>query len=101
MATARAVKTMTTRAAKKARAMMVRATRAMTETSPREEGDDGHNNQLVVSTKVVASVRPVVAIYRRQCKMDCSSNQDGWRQQDQDGRWQRQWAMVAQWVAEW
>jgi hypothetical protein len=32
-----------------------------TESSPREERDDGHNNQL--STKVAAVVRTVVAIY--------------------------------------
>ncbi len=62
-ATARAVKTtMTTKATKKVRAMMARVTRAMSETSPREKGDDGHNNQL--STKVAAAVRIVVAIYR-------------------------------------
>jgi hypothetical protein len=67
-ATARAVKTTTTRVMKKVRAMMARRTRAMTETSPREEGDDGQNNQL--STKVAAAVRTVVAIYGRQCKMD-------------------------------
>jgi hypothetical protein len=77
MAMARAVKKTTTRAAKKVRAMMVRATRAMTETSPREEGDDGHNNQL--STKVVAAVRTVMAIYGRKCKVDSSGIQDGRR----------------------
>jgi hypothetical protein len=49
MATTRAVKTMTTRETKKARAMRARATRAMTEASLREEGEDGHNNQLVLS----------------------------------------------------
>ncbi len=37
----------------------MRATRVMTETSPREEGDDGHNNQL--GTKVAATARTVVA----------------------------------------
>ncbi len=94
MATARAVKTMTTRVTKKVRAMMARATRVMTETFPREEGDDGHNNQL--STKVAAAVRTVVAIYWRQCKMDGSGNQDGRRRQDQDGRQQWQWAMAVQ-----
>jgi hypothetical protein len=62
-ATARAVKMTTTRATKKVRAMMARATRAMTETSLREEGDDRHNNQL--STKVAAAVRTVEAIYVR------------------------------------
>jgi hypothetical protein len=75
MATARAVKTTTTRATKKVRAMIARVTRVMTETSSREEGDDGHNNQL--STKVAAAVRTVVAIYGRQCKMDGSGDQDG------------------------
>jgi hypothetical protein len=88
MATARAVKMMmTTRATKKVRAMMARVTRAMSETSPREEGDDGHNNQL--NTKVVAAVKTVVENYGRQCVMDGSGNQDGWRQQDQDGWRQR------------
>jgi hypothetical protein len=86
MAKARAVKTTTTRLMKKVRAMMARATRAMMETSPREEGDNGHNNQL--STKVAAAVRTVVAIYGRRCKMDDSSNQYGQWQQDQDG-WQQ------------
>ncbi len=49
MLTARAVETSATGATKKvrgSRATNVRATRVMTETSPREEGDDGHNNQL-------------------------------------------------------
>jgi hypothetical protein len=64
-AKARAVKTTTTRVTKKVRAMMARATRAITETSPREEGDNWHNNQL--STKVAAAVRTGVAIYGRQC----------------------------------
>ncbi len=74
--TARAVKTRTTMAAKKTKAMMARVTRATMETSPREEGDDGHNNQL--STKVAAMVRTAVASNVRQCKMDGISNQDGW-----------------------
>ncbi len=43
-ARARAVKTMTSRATKKVRAMMARVTRVMTKAFPREEGDDGHNN---------------------------------------------------------
>ncbi len=67
----------TTKATKKVRAMMVRVTRTLSENSPREEGDNGHNNQL--SAKVVAAVRTVVAIYGRQCMMDGSSNQDGWQ----------------------
>ncbi len=61
MATARAVKTTAIRLAKKARGSRmtrVRAMRVMTETSPREEGDDGHNNQL--GTKAVAMARTVV-----------------------------------------
>ncbi len=78
MATARAVKTTTTRVTKKVRVMMARETRVMMETSPREEGDNEHNNQL--SAMVAAVVRTVVAIYGRQCKMDGSGNQDGWRQ---------------------
>ncbi len=35
----------------------------MTETSQREEGDDGHNNQL--GTKAVATARTVVAMTAR------------------------------------
>jgi hypothetical protein len=48
LAMARAVKTTATRARKKARGlgtMWARTTRVMTETSLREEGDNGHNNQ--------------------------------------------------------
>ncbi len=41
----------------------VRVTRVMMETSPREEGDDGHNNQL--GTKAAAMVRTVVAMTTR------------------------------------
>ncbi len=55
--TPRAVKTATTRATKKAWALRARATRAMMETSPREEGDNGYNNQL--GTKAAALVRTV------------------------------------------
>ncbi len=65
-ATARVVNTTATRATKKARgsrATRVRATRVMMETSPREEGDDGHNNQL--GTKVGATARTVVATTAR------------------------------------
>jgi hypothetical protein len=61
-ATARVVNTSATRATKKARglrAMRVRAMRVIMETSPREEGDNGHNNQL--GTKVAATARTVVA----------------------------------------
>jgi hypothetical protein len=99
MAKARAVKKTTTRVTKKVRAMRPRATRAMTETSLREEGDNGHNNQL--STKVAAAVKTVVVIYGRRCKMDGSSNQDERRWQDQDGQRQRRWATAAQRAAEW
>jgi hypothetical protein len=63
MATARAVKTRTTRVTKKVRAIMARATRAMTEIFPREEGDDGHNNQVSTKLVAVAVVRTVMAIY--------------------------------------
>ncbi len=63
---AREVNMTATRATKKvrgSRATRVRATRVIMETSPREEGDDGHNNQL--STKVVATARTVVATTAR------------------------------------
>ncbi len=66
MATARVVNMMATRATKKAkglRAMRVRATRVIMETSPREEGDDGHDNQL--GTKVAATARTVVVATAR------------------------------------
>ncbi len=96
---ARAVKTTTTRATMKVRAMMVLATQAMMETSPGEEGDNGHNNQL--STKVAAAVRTVVASNGRQCKMDGSGDQDGLQQQDHNGQRQRQQETAVQWAAEW
>jgi hypothetical protein len=41
----------------------VRVMRVMMETSPREEGDDGYNNQL--GTKAVATTRTVVATTAR------------------------------------
>ncbi len=66
-ATARVVNTTATRATKKARglrATRVRVTRVIMETSPKEEGDDGHNNQL--GTKVAAPVRTVVGWRRQQ-----------------------------------
>ncbi len=44
MAKLRAVKTTTTRVTKKVRVMVARVTRGVMETSPREEGDNGHNN---------------------------------------------------------
>jgi hypothetical protein len=65
-AMARAVKMMATRAMKKARGSRVtrvRGTRVMMENSPREEGDDGHNNQL--GTKAAATARTVVATTAR------------------------------------
>ncbi len=66
MATARVVNRTAMRVTKKARGsrtMRVRVTRVIMETSPREEGDDGHNNQL--GTKVVATVRKVVTTTAR------------------------------------
>jgi hypothetical protein len=60
---ARAVKTMTKRATMKARAMRARATRVMAETSAREEGGDGHNNQL--GTKATAMAKTVVRMTAR------------------------------------
>jgi hypothetical protein len=66
MATTRAVKTTTTMATKKVRATRARVTRAMTETTPREEGDDGHNNQLCTKATVVA--RTVVAMTARELR---------------------------------
>ena len=66
MAIARVVNTTATRATKKARglrATRLRATRVIMETSPREEGDDGHNNQL--GTKAAATVRTLVATTAR------------------------------------
>jgi hypothetical protein len=77
---------------------MARATRAMTETSPREEGDNEHKNQLI--TKVAAAVRTVVAIYGRQCKMDGSGDWNGQWLQYQDGWRQRRWATAAKWATE-
>ncbi len=56
----------TRRATKKARGLRVtrvRVTRVMMETSPREEGDDGHNNQL--GTKAAAMTRTVVTMTAR------------------------------------
>ncbi len=66
MATARVVNTTAMRATKKARgsrATRVRAMRLIMETSLREEGDNGHNNQL--GTKVAATARTVVATTAR------------------------------------
>ncbi len=63
---ARTVKTMATRVtkiAKGSRATRVRATRVMMETLPREEGDDGQNNQL--GTKALAMARTVVVTTAR------------------------------------
>ncbi len=63
---ARAVKTTAMRVTKKARGSRmtrVRVTRVMTETSPREEGDDGDNNQL--GTKAAATAKTVVATTAR------------------------------------
>ena len=65
-AMARVVNTTATRVTKKARgsrATWVRVARVIMETSPREEGEDGHNNQL--GTKVAATARTVVATTAR------------------------------------
>ena len=65
-ATARVVNTTTMRVTKKVRglrATRVKAMRVIMETSPREEGDDGHNNQL--GTKAAATARAVVATAAR------------------------------------
>jgi hypothetical protein len=65
-ATARAVKTMAMRVTKKARGlrvMWVRVTRVIMETSPRDEGDDGHINQLGI--KAAATAGAVVAMTAR------------------------------------
>ncbi len=45
----------------------MRVTRVMMETSPREEGDDGHNNQL--GTKAASTARTVVATTARAITM--------------------------------
>ncbi len=61
-AMARVVNTTAMRVTKKARglrATRVRATRVIMETPPREEGDNGHKNQL--GTKAAAMARTVVA----------------------------------------
>ncbi len=65
-ATARVVNRMATRVMQKARgsrATRVRATRMIMETFLREEGDDGHNNQL--GTKMAATARTAVAMTAR------------------------------------
>ncbi len=65
-ATTRVVNTTATKTMKKARgsrATRVRATRVIMETSPREEGDNGHNNQL--GTKAAAMARTVMATTAR------------------------------------
>ncbi len=70
MATARAVETTATTVMKKARGSRmtrVRATKVMMETSLREEGDDGHNNQL--GAKAAAIARTVVATTARAIRM--------------------------------
>jgi hypothetical protein len=48
-----------TKKARGLRAMRVRATRVIMETSPMVEGDNGHNDQL--GTKAAATARTVVA----------------------------------------
>ncbi len=76
---------MTTRATKIARATRVRATRAramkaMTETSPRKKGYDGHNNQL--GTKAVAMARTVVAMTARATTMGVMATVTGAKKGD-------------------
>ncbi len=69
-ATARVVNTTAMRVTKKARRLKVtrvRATRVIMETSPMEEGEDGHNNQL--GTKVAATARTMVATTARAITM--------------------------------
>jgi hypothetical protein len=70
---ARAVKMTTMRAKKKMR--WLRAMRAMTKTYPREEGDDGHNNQL--GTKAAATARTVVATTARTITMAARATATG------------------------
>ncbi len=62
----RVVNTTATMAMKKARgskATRVRAMRVIMETSPREKGEDGHNNQI--GTKAAATARTVMEITAR------------------------------------
>jgi hypothetical protein len=78
MAAAGVVNTTATRAMKKARglrATRVGATRVIMETSPREEGDNGHNNQL--GTKAAAMARTVVATTARVIMMAARATPTG------------------------
>ncbi len=75
---ARAVKTMATRAIKNergSRATRVRVTRVVTETSPRKEGDNGHNIQL--GTKAAAIARTVMATTVRAITMAARATASG------------------------
>jgi hypothetical protein len=77
-ATVRVVNKTAMKATKKARgsrAMRVRATRVIMETSLREEGDDGHNNQL--GTKAAATARTVVATTVRAITMAARATATG------------------------
>ncbi len=79
----RVVNTTATRVTKKARgsrATWVRVARVIMETSPREEGEDGHNNQL--GTKVAATARTVVATTARAITMAARATATG-------AKWQR------------
>ncbi len=75
---ARVVNTTATRARKKARgsrSTRVSVTRVIMETSPREEGDNGHNNQL--GTKVAVTARTVVATTARAITMSARATATG------------------------
>ncbi len=62
-------------------------------TSPREEREDGHNNQL--GAKVVATARTVVVSNGRRWEIDGSGNHNGWWRWiamdggSGDGQWRR------------
>ncbi len=74
----RVVNMMATRATKKARgsrATRVRAPRVIMETSLREEGDDGHNNQL--GTKAAATASTVVVMTARAITMAARATATG------------------------
>ncbi len=85
MAMVRAVKMTTMRAMKKVRAARARATRVMTETSSKVEGDNGLNNKL--GTKAVAMARTVVATTARATMTAARVKVKGAKEQRQ--RWQQ------------
>ncbi len=63
----------------------VRVTRVMMETSPREEGDDGHNNQL--GTKAAATARTVVATTARAITTAARATETGKKGDGNDGNY--------------